>query len=93
MSAFVVCNDRQVSFCRQTAILIYVCRGSPRTTAYNLVPGLFTRRSPTRWRKDPGSGWSRGHLNYFVLGEGGPKKLDLFDLFPSSKLVFIRRQC
>ena len=29
---------------------------------HNLVPGLFTRRSPTRWRKDPGSGWSRDLL-------------------------------
>ena len=55
----------------------------------NLVPRLFTRRSPTRSRKDPGSGWSRGHLNYFVLGRGGPKKLNLFDLPLSSKFYSI----
>ena len=39
----------------------------------NLVPRLFTRRSPTRWRKDPGSGWSRDQLSYFVLGVGWSK--------------------
>ena len=40
----------------------------------NFVPRLFIRRSPTRWRKDPGSGCSRGHLTYLVLGEGWSKE-------------------
>ena len=48
----------------------------------NLIPRLFTRHSAlaNSLEEGPGSSWSRGHLNYFVLGEGWSKENRLIRL-------------